>query len=67
MLVFTCKKGEGIVIGDEITVTILENEDGQVQLGVNSPKGFVVLKEETYRRIIKTGKGELVEEVHRVA
>ena len=63
MLIFTRKAGESIAIGDDITVTVLENEDGTVQLGVNTPKGMVVLKEEIYKRILKTGKGELVEQV----
>lgn len=66
MLIFTRKKGEAIAIGDDITVTILENDQGQVQIGVNAPRGFAILKQETYERIIESGKGELVD-VYRLA
>ena len=66
MLLFTLKPEEAIAIGDDIIVTVVENEEGYVQLGVKAPSGTVVLKEDIYRRIIESGKGELVEE-HRVA
>ena len=63
MLLFTLKLDEAIAIGDEITVTVIENEEGYVQLGVNTPSGMVVLKADVYKRIIETGKGELVEQI----
>ena len=67
MLLFTLKPDEAIAIGDGITVTLVESEDGQVQLGVNAPSGMVVLKEDVYRRIIESGKGELVTQKIKVA
>ena len=61
MLIFSRGKGESIMIGDDITITVLESDDVQVQIGINAPGRAVVLKEEIYRRVLETGKGELIE------
>ena len=50
MLILTRKVGETIVIGDDITVTIL-NSKGVVKLGINAPMDVSIHREEVYQRI----------------
>ena len=51
MLILTRKVGETLVIGDEITITVLGVKGNQVRLGVNAPKEVAVHREEIYQRI----------------
>ncbi len=60
MLILTRRVGETLVVGDEITVTVLGVKGNQVRLGVNAPKEVAVHREEIYQRIQKEkgGQGE---------
>jgi carbon storage regulator len=51
LLILTRKSGEGLFIGDDIRVTILEIRGKQIRLGIEAPTNVVVLREEIYRRI----------------
>lgn len=51
MLILTRRTGETIVIGDDVTVTVLGVKGTQVRLGVNAPKETSVHREEIYNRI----------------
>lgn len=51
MLILTRRVGETLVIGDDITVTVLGFSGGQVRIGVNAPKDVSVHREEVYKRI----------------
>ena len=51
MLVLTRKTGEGIVIGDDITVRIIESKGGNIRLGIDAPKNKKIYRQEVYDRI----------------
>lgn len=51
MLVLTRRAGETIMIGDEVTITVLEVKKNLIKVGVNAPKNVSVHREEIYQRI----------------
>jgi len=51
MLIITRKKGESLMIGDDIEVTVSKLEDGSVKLGIQAPKDISILRKELYEQV----------------
>lgn len=51
MLILTRRVGETLMIGEEVSVTVLGIKGNQVRIGVNAPKDVSVHREEIYERI----------------
>jgi len=51
MLILTRKVGESLVIGDDVSITLLGIKGNQVRIGVDAPKSVSVHREEIYNRI----------------
>ena len=62
MLILTRRVGETLVIGDDVTITVLGVRGSQVRLGVNAPKDIAVHREEIYQRIQNEKSGEISSE-----
>lgn len=57
MLILTRRVGETLMVGDEVTVTVLGVKGNQVRIGVNAPKEVAVHREEIYQRIQREKEG----------
>jgi carbon storage regulator len=51
LLVITRKKGDSILIGDNIEITVVKLDDGSVKLAINAPKELVILRKELYNEV----------------
>ena len=51
MLIITRKKGESLMIGDDIEITISKIDDGAVKIGINAPKNISILRKELYEQV----------------
>jgi carbon storage regulator len=58
MLILTRRVGETVMIGNEVTVTVLGVKGNQVRIGVNAPKDVAVHREEIYERIKREEENE---------
>ena len=67
MLILTRRLGETVVIGDQITVTVLGIKGNQVRCGISAPKDVAVHREEVYERIKREERRESEDKSKRVA
>ena len=51
MLILTRKIGESLIIDNNIKVTILDDNNGQIKIGIDAPREVSVHREEVYERI----------------
>jgi len=59
MLALTRKKGEALVINNNIEVTVLEIRGDQIKLGIAAPKEVPVYRKEVYLQIQKENEAAL--------
>jgi carbon storage regulator len=57
MLILTRRVGETVMIGNDVTVTVLGVKGNQVRVGINAPKTVAVHREEIYERIKREQEG----------
>jgi len=57
MLVLTRKAGEGIIIGDDISIKIIEFKGGSIRIGIDAPRETKIYRQEVYDRIKKENIG----------
>jgi len=60
MLILTRRTGETVMIGNEVTLTVLGVKGNQVRIGINAPKSVPVHREEIYERIKRELQGDVV-------
>jgi carbon storage regulator len=51
MLVLTRRAGESVMIGDNVTITVLEARGDVIRLGIQAPRDVQVHREEIYREL----------------
>jgi len=58
MLILTRRVGETVMIGEDVTVTVLGVKGNQVRIGVNAPRNVAVHREEIFERIKREEAGD---------
>ena len=62
MLILTRRVGEALMIGDDVTITVLGVKGNQVRVGVNAPKEVAVHREEILNRIEQSAPREVADD-----
>lgn len=57
MLVLTRRAGESIVIGNDVTVTVLEVRGDQIRIGIDAPRDVQIHREEVYVQVQQENRG----------
>lgn len=56
MLILTRKRGERVMIGDDIVISIIRSNDNQVAIGISADKNLQIDREEIYLRKLKENR-----------
>ena len=62
MLALTRKKGESLVIGNNVQITVLDVRGDQVKIGIDAPKDVAVYRKEVYLQIQKENEESMTAE-----
>jgi carbon storage regulator len=57
MLVLNRKKGESIVVADQIEITVVEVGNDQVKIGITAPREIKIYRQEIYREVMEANRG----------
>lgn len=63
MLVIGRKKGESVLIGDNIEITVLRVDDGNVKIAISAPKSVVILRKELYKAVEEENQQAVVKDM----
>ncbi|WP_017752657.1 carbon storage regulator CsrA [Clostridium tyrobutyricum] len=64
MLVISRKKGESLLIGDDIEITVSKIEDGTVKLSISAPKSVKILRKELYKEVESENKSAVIKDMN---
>ena len=67
MLILTRRVGESLMIGDDVTITVLGVKGNQVRIGVKAPKEVAVHREEILDRIAESSNFKVGDQPHRAS
>lgn len=56
MLIITRKKGESLMIGDDIEIIVSKIDDGSVKIGIKAPRDVSILRKEIYQEVENENK-----------
>jgi carbon storage regulator len=56
MLIITRKKGESLMIGDDIEIIVSKIDDGSVKIGIKAPRDIQILRKELYEEVERENK-----------
>jgi carbon storage regulator len=59
MLVITRKKGESILIGDDIEIVVVKTDGGTVKIAINAPKNVTILRKELYKAVTEENQNSV--------
>ena len=60
MLVIGRKKGESLLIGEDIEITIVKIENGSVKISINAPKEISILRKELYKEVTDENQSAMI-------
>jgi len=63
LLVISRKKGESILIGEDIEITVTRIEEGTVKLSISAPRSVTILRKELYREIEEENKNSAASDI----
>ncbi len=58
MLILTRKVNETLMVGDDVSVTVLGIKGGQIRIGINAPRDIAVHRQEIYEKIKRESEGD---------
>lgn len=63
MLVISRKKGESLLIGDDIEITIVKLDEGSVKLSISAPRNVIILRKELYKEVEQENKNAVASDI----